>query len=495
MTPAAQPLYQFLPQVLAAFLLLIIGWLVAQIIYSLVKNALRTTSLDNRLAAWVMGKPQSAALPIENWLAQAAYYLVMLFVLVAFFQTLGLTLITEPLNSLLNQIFAYIPRLIGAGIILTVAWMIASLLKLITLRVAQTTRLESRLGAADIDIKASHDSLAKALAESVYWLIFLLFLPAVLDALALQGLLGPVQAMTNQILGFVPNLFAAGLILLIGWFAARIIQRISTNLLSATGLDRLAKQAGLSTVLGKQSLSTTLGTLVYVLILIPVAISALNALQLTAVTQPASRMLEQLLLAIPQLFAALLLVGAAYFAGRVAGQVVTTLLTNLGFNHLLTRIGLAKSARKGQRTLSQVAGYLTVALITLLAAIEAFRLLNFTTLADLLTQLIVSSGQILVGLVIFALGFHLANLARQAILDSRTHQAHLLATIARVSILIFTAAMALRQMGLASDIINLAFGLLLGSLAVTFALAFGLGGRTIAAKQLEQWSKSLKKAK
>jgi hypothetical protein len=52
--------------------------------------------------------------------------------------------------------------------------------------------------------------------------------------------------------------------------------------------------------------------------------------------------------------------------------------------------------------------------------------------------------------------------------------------------------MALQQLGIAPDIINLAFGLLLGGIAVAIALAFGLGGRDIAAEQIREWLNSFK---
>jgi len=71
-------------------------------------------------------------------------------------------------------------------------------------------------------------------------------------------------------------------------------------------------------------------------------------------------------------------------------------------------------------------------------------------------------------------------------------QAKMLAHAARISILVFAGAMALRQMGLANEIINLAFGLLLGAMAVAVALAFGLGGREIAAREIEKWLESMK---
>jgi hypothetical protein len=47
--------------------------------------------------------------------------------------------------------------------------------------------------------------------------------------------------------------------------------------------------------------------------------------------------------------------------------------------------------------------------------------------------------------------------------------------------------MALRQMGLAEDIVNLAFGLMLGAVAVAAAIAFGLGGREVAGRELERF--------
>jgi hypothetical protein len=66
---------------------------------------------------------------------------------------------------------------------------------------------------------------------------------------------------------------------------------------------------------------------------------------------------------------------------------------------------------------------------------------------------------------------------------------------AQIFILFLAGAMALRQMGIANEIINLAFGLLLGAMAVALALAFGLGGREIAASQLEEWRQSMRSRK
>ena len=61
--------------------------------------------------------------------------------------------------------------------------------------------------------------------------------------------------------------------------------------------------------------------------------------------------------------------------------------------------------------------------------------------------------------------------------------------IAIVAVLVLATAMALRQMGLANEIITMAFALIVGSAAVAAAIAFGIGGREVAKHKLEEWLK------
>jgi hypothetical protein len=480
----------YIPNLVGALLILIIGWLVALIVSAIVRGVLRRTTVDNRVARWIAGDEAAKGVEVEQWVGKGVYYLIMLFVLIAFFQALGLTIITQPLNQLLVQVFQYAPQLLGAGLLLLLAWIIASALRLLITRVLTAARLDERLG-SEAGVEEDRVPLTKSLGDAVYWLVFLLFLPAILTALNLGGLLGPVQSMVNEVLAYLPNLFAAGVILAVGWFVARIVQRIVSNLLAAVGADRLSERVGLAPVLGKQQLSGLLGLIVYILILIPVLIAALNALALEAVTQPASNMLNTILGAFPDIFAAGLVLAIAYVVGRVVAGLISNLLTGVGFNAILARLGLGKEPAEGEQTPSEIVGYLVLVAIMLFATIEATQLLGFTLLAELATEFTVFASQIVLGLIIFAIGLWLSNLAARTIQASGAAQAGLLAMAARVSILALAGAMALRQMGLANEIINLAFGLLLGAIAVAAALAFGLGGRDIAGRQLEGWVRSV----
>ena len=481
-----------IPTLVGAVLVLLVGWLVALVVSAVVRRALRRTTVDNRLAGWISGEETAEGVDVEGWIARGVFWLIMIFVLVAFFQVLGLTLITEPLNQLLIQVFQYAPRLIGGGVLMLVAWIVASILKHATSRALRIAKVEERFDTLAGTEDAERVQVSKTLSEAVYWLVLLLFLPAVLGALAVEGLLEPVQGMIDAVLGFLPSVVAAGLILGVGWLAARIVQRIVTSLLVSVGTDRVSARVGLDQVLGEQRLSDVIGLVLYVLVLIPVLIAALDALALDAITEPASNMLNAILLSLPRVFAAVLILVVAYVVGRLVAGMVTNVLTGLGFNALLARLGLGRESREGQWTPSQIAGYLVLVGVMLLASIEASQLLGFQILATLVSELTVFLGQVVLGLVIFGIGLYLANLAAKVILASGAAQAGLMALAARVSILVFAGAIGLTEMGLANEIIQLAFGLLLAALAVAVALAFGLGGREVAAREIEGWLESVR---
>lgn len=478
-----------LPALLAALAVLVVGWLLAFVVAAVVRSIMKRTQLDDRLALWLGDDDTLPHDAFERWIPRLVYYLVLLFVLVAFLQTLGLAIVTEPLNALLSEIFEFAPRIAGAAALLTAAWIIGTVLRLAVSRILQASNFEERLGSAAALDASRQVSIAKTLGDSIYWLIFLLFLPAVLDTLNLQGLLAPVQTMMDRVLGFLPNLFAAALIAAVGWFIARILQQIVSNLLAALGVDSLGENLGLGSLLGERRLSSVVGLIVYILILIPVFLAGLDALQLRAITQPASNMLDAILQAIPLVFAAGLLLFIAYIVGRVVAGLITNLLGGIGFDHLLGQMGVGRTAEPGERSASEIFGYLVQVSIVLFASVEASRLLGFDVLANLVAQFLVFASQVALGLVIFAIGMYLANLAARVIQSSDAPQANLLALAARVSILTLAGAMAMSQMGLAGDIINLAFGIILGAIALSMALAFGIGGREVAARQLEDWKR------
>jgi hypothetical protein len=472
----------YVPNLIGALAILIIGVLIALVISAIIRGVLQRTKLDSKIAIWRRREEEEPSQDVARGIGKGVFWLIMILVLIAFFQALRLTLVTDPLNRLLSQIFTFLPQLIGAAILLLVAWIIASLLRLIVTRVMVAANLDERIGGKVDAEKERPLQLTKTIADVLYWLIFLLFLPAVLGTLNLEGLLEPVQSMLDKFLGFLPNIIAAGVIGVIGWFVARIVRQIVTSLLSAAGSDRLSDRVGIA------SISKLVGLVVYILILIPVLVAALNALGLDAITQPASSMLNLILEAMPAIFAASMVVVIAYIVGKIVAGFITELLTGIGFNNIFARLGIGKEPVEGKRTPSEIAGFLLMVAIMLFAIFEASNLLGFEALSNLMAELTVFGGHILLGLVIFSVGLYFANLAAKAIQASAMSQAGLMSGIARGAILVLSGSIAIRHMGLANEIVGLAFGLILGAVAVAVAIAFGIGGRAIAARKLEEWT-------
>ena len=473
----------YVPNAAAALGVLILGWIAALVISALVRGGISRLGAPSWLSRSLPEDTASDAPEVGRRVGKGVFYLIMLLVLVAFFQVLGLTAVTEPLTEFLNQVFAYAPRLIAAAVLLFVAWLAATGLRFVVKKVMTATGLDHRLS-REAGVERNEDlPLTRTVSEAVYWLVYLLFLPALLDALAVPGLLTPVQGMVTQILGFLPNLFAAAVILGIGWFVARIVQRVVTNLLAAAGTDSLSERVGVSKLIGDNRLSTVLGLLVYILILVPVIVGSLNALKIDAVTRPASEMLNTILGTLPGIFAAVLVVGVACVVGRVVSGLATNMLQGIGFDGLPARLGLAGEPVAGRRTPSQLAGTIVLVVVVLFAVMQALPMLGFDLLADMMSRFLAFSSHVLLGLVIFGFGLFFAKLVADMIQDSRIANASLLATIARVAILVLAGAMGIQQMGLAQEIVNMAFAITLGALAVASALAFGIGGRD-AAKSL-----------
>jgi hypothetical protein len=508
---------QFLPSLIWAIVLLILGWIVATIVAAAIKNLLRRTSLDDRIANWAMGQDPNRDVPIEKWVASVVYWVIFLFAIVASLNALNLAAVSAPLNNFLDQIFAYLPRVGGAVLLLAVAWLTATVVRSLVINGLSRFNLDDRLAQqTGIDQGSSPFVLNETIGNVLYWFIFLLFIPLILSALEIPGLLAPVEGLINDFLQAIPRIVTAAIVLALGWIIARIVRGVVTNLLLATGADRLGTRIGLrATEEEGISLSSLLGTVAYVLVLIPAVIAALNELDIQAISGPAILMLERILAAIPQIIVAALVLVVAYFVGKFVADLVTNLLRGAGFDNIMTVLGLPElnlgsstpspvqpgldaegrpisTVQTPGRTPSEIVGIIALVAIVLFGAVTATEILDFEGLTQIVRAILRIGARILSGLVVFAVGLYLANLAFRLVNSMGTGQAKILAQAARISVIVFVGAMALQQMGVAPDIVNLAFGLLLGAIAVAIAIAFGLGGRDVAADQLREWLASFK---
>ena len=462
-----------LPGILGALGILIIGWFVAIVIRAGVRKGLGFLQLNKRI-----GSTTGTQMDVEGGTATALYYLVLLFVLVGFFNALNLETVSGPLRGLLDQVLAFAPKIVAAGVLALVAWILATVVRTVVSKALQATNLDDKLSSG-----AGMSPMSDNLGTVLFWLIILLFLPGILGTLELSGILAPVQSMVNEMMGMLPNIFGALIIGGVGWFVAKIVRDLVSNLLAAGGADRMGEQVGLR---GTMSLSKLVGLIVYILIFVPTLIAALQALNIEVITVPATQMLNAMMGAIPNIFAAAIILAVAFFVSRLISHLISSLLGGMGFDQLPAKVGIGQVFEEGS-TPSQLIGKVIVFFIMLFATVEAANRLGFGQVSQLVAMFIEFGGQVLLGSVIIGVGFWLSNFASEAIRRIEGSASGVLSGIARFAILGLVLAMGLRAMGLADDIVNMAFGLTLGAIAVVVALSFGLGGREAAGKQMEHW--------
>jgi hypothetical protein len=213
-------------------------------------------------------------------------------------------------------------------------------------------------------------------------------------------------------------------------------------------------------------------------VIIPVAIAALQMLEISAITEPAMNLLNMVFQAIPLIIGACLLLGLGYVLSRWISGLIRDLLPNLGADRAIDELGILPEGRKASGVIATI---VTVA-IMIFFAIAATNMLGFPQLTDILQTVLAQAGNVVFGAVLIALGVLIANILRNLIADATGP-----GIASNVTYWITTGLfvfIGLKQMQIGGMIVDYAFLALAIGAAVAFALAFGLGGRDAAARAL-----------
>ncbi len=376
----------------------------------------------------------------------------------------------------LNNLFqnftngSLIPNMILAIIILIIGWFIANIIKKVSAKLIKKTGIDDKL-------KSDKIKLSSFVGKLLYFLVMIFVFMLVLDKLGIQGVMDPIKNMLSGFLGFIPNIIGAGLVGYIGYMLASIV----SELVGLSG-DTLQKFAPKLKLPENIDLVTILKKIVFIFIFIPLLIAALNILNMDAISQPATAMLETFMGAIPKVLVAAIILIIFIVGGRFISELLKDLLNSMHLNNFFNKINL--NSITGNTNIVKLIGNIVYFFIVIFGVITAVEKLEFTKLTEILNTIIGYAGNILFGLVILAIGNWIATMAYQNF--TKKEENKFIGSIIRMAIIAIFLAIGLRTMGIANEIINLAFGLTLGTVAITIALSFGLGGRTAAGKQMEK---------
>ena len=393
------------------------------------------------------------------------------------------------------QVMEWGPQVIIAILILVATWIVARAVKWAMQRLVDRIPALRKHTTGKPGETVGHQ--LGTIAKLIIWLVGIM---AALNYLGLGQILAPINELVTEIFAFVPNLLAAGLIFFIGLIVARIVRQLTETVLIAANIDGFLARIGIGETAGtvrtppeavppgtvpgttRDSLARAAGILVYALIIIPVAIAALNVLKIDAISVPATNMLNEILTAIPNILTAALWLGIAFVLARFVKTVIEGILPPTGFDDAVRSTGILPTASNPSRIVANIA---FVAVI-LAAAIEAAQSLGGGTVAIFLAEITELGGKVIFGTLIIVSGIFLARII-SGLVGSSTGEDSYAQALVRYAIIALFTAIGLTFMGLADEIVMLAFGLILGSAAVAVALAFGLGGRDAAARLLERY--------
>ncbi|HMI40018.1 MAG TPA: mechanosensitive ion channel [Sphingomicrobium sp.] len=393
-----------------------------------------------------------------------------------------------------DQMIQWGPRVLFAILILVATHFIA---KAVQWAVARTI---DRMPVLKRHPVTGGESVGTELGRLAYWLVWLVGLVAALQPLGLNEVLTPVTVMTNEVFAFIPRLIGASLLFFAGLILARIVRHVIEAALGALNLERLLGRAGMpigdaplavdqdgvaqeGVAPARGSIAKAVAVTVSAVIIIFAAIGALRILQVSAISDPATAMLQSIALAIPNVLAALVILALALIIGRWVKTLLDTVLPGLGFDNAVRALGIMPSTAVPSR----VVGTIAMTAVLIVGIMEAARKVGGDSTAALLFQITELGGKVIFGTVIIVVGLFLARIMA-GLVGSSTGEAGYAQTIVKYAIIALFTAIGLTFMGLADQIVMMAFGLILGSAAIATALAFGLGGRDAAAQILERWA-------
>ena len=417
-----------------------------------------------------------------------------------------------------------------AIVILIVTWILAAIVKW------AIGKLVTKVPALQRD-GSNGQQIGKSVGQIAGLVIWLLGLIAVLQLFNLDQVLSPLQGLLDGIFGFLPNIIGAGFIFFIGYVFAKIAKQLVQTALNAVDLTKLTskfrslgdKATGVADGTGhaqpqpgatqqyaaqgqpgmppqgqqgvpqqgqpgmppqgghpghapnpnaeaNAKISNLIGNLVFGIIIIVVAISALQVLGIRAISEPAQQMLQIFLNAIPLIIAAGILLAIGFVIAKFLGNLLEQILQGIGTDKAINEIGIVPEGTSASNVITR----LVQVAIMIFFAIMAARMLGFPEITNILNEILDLGGSVLFGAAIIAAGFLIAAIIGKFITNN------LASKVLRYSAIALFIAMGLRYMGLADSIINLAFGAVVIGGAAAAALAFGLGGRDAAAKMLDK---------
>ena len=214
---------------------------------------------------------------------------------------------------------------------------------------------------------------------------------------------------------------------------------------------------------------------------------------------PVSGVLSRVLNFLPYLLGALIVLVVGWIVAKLIQKLAIRIFKWLRCDTISDKSGLTNLLKNAgiKYTLSQLIGILLYWFVMLLVFISALNVLNLNITAQLLDKIIFYIPNVIAAIFVFVVGLYLASflagLVKTAMGGIGVQEANFLGNLTRAIIILFALVISLQQLKIQAGILSFALNIIIASLGLAFGLAFGLGGKDIASRMLEEWRNRLRK--
>lgn len=384
--------------------------------------------------------------------------------------------------NIVDSFMNSLPDLLVAVLLLILAFVVATLVKNLVVKVLKKDGIKAKL--ERFEKGGNGPSTVDLLSKGAFLLVFLLFLPSVLNKLNISGVSEPITGFVSQFVNYIPLILAAGILLYIGFFVANIAKELLASLLERVGVNQF--QQNYAPVKDENAkLSNILSSIAHILILVPVVIAALDILGLQSISAPATEMLNSVISYIPKILIAGILIYLGIFLANMITSLLNGILVGTNIDNLPRQLNV-KGDFKLSSLISEIVKYIIIVFFTL----EAIKILDLAVLTNVGMMIVGFIPNVISALVILVGAVLLANWIESLLQKNNVNNT--ISLLVKTLIFGLSIVMVLSQLGIAPNIVEKGFVIVLAGVGIAFALAFGLGGKDFAKKRLEEFDAKLK---
>lgn len=247
-----QQFLTFIPQLLAAIAIGVIGWIIANVVKVGLQNVLNRTQLDEKLSA------EAGVSPISQNISDIIYWLILLLFLPIILSILGLHGLLAPIQVMLNEAISFIPHIFIAAVVVFAGYILAKIVRGIVVGLLGSFNLDAQAQKIGVFKNAK---IVQVLGSFSFAVVMITALIIAFEALGVEAISQPATAMLHDVMNAIPNIIAAALILIIAYVISKFVAQLVADVLAGTGVDELPAKIDAQRYLGSLKVSNAVAYL------------------------------------------------------------------------------------------------------------------------------------------------------------------------------------------------------------------------------------------